>query len=82
MIFGCFGITYPGMQENDDDDLMAALQQQADEWEASKPWNRWPRLWFLVTELIGAAIVIWAVIHYDLRSYADAFASWVVEGLF
>lgn len=81
MIFGVIGITYPGMQDMDDDELMAALQQQADEWEASKPWNRWPRLWFLVTEIIGAAIVIWAMVYFDFAGMIRPYTNWFV-GLF
>lgn len=61
-----------GMPERDDDDI---------DWlnlpEQKRPMDRWPRAWFIATELMGAALVLWAVWYFDLKSYTDAAVNWL-----
>lgn len=59
------------MTKPDDDDI---------DWlnlpEQKRPMERWPRAWFIATELLGAALVLWAAWYFDFVGWVVRFVDW------
>ena len=53
-------------------DPLEDLIEHAEASEAEKPWNKWPAIWFVSTEVSALLIVLWAVWHFEFSSYVES----------
>jgi hypothetical protein len=62
-----------------DKDPIQELIEYAEAAEAEKPWNKFPALWFVVSEIAALGIVFYAASYFGLREYAQAFTDWLLK---
>lgn len=61
------------------DDLDDPLEQafrEYDEAQAQGP-SSGRRLWFVITEILGAALVLWAAWYFGFAHYVSEFVDWL-----
>lgn len=58
---------------DDEKDAITEMIEIAEEYEANKPWNKWPSLWFISFEIAALLIVLWAFKYFEVYNMLCVF---------